>query len=217
MCDLGMVLNAQSFAGHTSETRPDCVLVPAGRRITYRRNGPGRAGRSRTRVWGNTGRDCIGMSSVRNETVLERHCVGTRPVRNETSPGRDRDLDPASRSGTGNLSGAAGAAGQAGGAVLPAPPPAGGGRAPRRPPCVASDAARRKSLHEMRAKEGSDRSPNGYRSPSGMKVLPFGPTYSARGRMRRLSDHCSSRWAVHPAVRLSAKIGVKRSGSSPSM
>src|SRR5437667_11259663 len=43
-----------------------------------------------------------------------------------------------------------------------------------------------------------------------------GPTYSARGRMRRLFAYCSSTCAVHPEIRLTAKIGVKRSIGIPS-
>src|SRR6056297_1113973 len=59
--------------------------------------------------------------------------------------------------------------------------------------------------------EGSD----DYRSAMGPTVLPRGPTYSARGRMRRLPSHCSSRCAVQPVTRLIAKIGVYRSDSIP--
>ncbi len=44
-----------------------------------------------------------------------------------------------------------------------------------------------------------------------------GPVYSARGRMRRLSSSCSMTCAAHPAMRLMAKIGVKRSMSMPSV
>ena len=35
-----------------------------------------------------------------------------------------------------------------------------------------------------------------------------GPMYSARGRIRRLSSSCSITWAAHPAMRLTAKMGV---------
>src|SRR5436305_12184833 len=33
----------------------------------------------------------------------------------------------------------------------------------------------------------------------------FGPTYSARGRIRRLLAYCSRMWAVQPVTRLQAK------------
>jgi hypothetical protein len=44
----------------------------------------------------------------------------------------------------------------------------------------------------------------------------LGPVYSARGRISRLFDNCSSTWAVHPAQRLTAKIGVKSAIGTPS-
>jgi hypothetical protein len=43
-----------------------------------------------------------------------------------------------------------------------------------------------------------------------------GPVYSARGRISRLLESCSSTWAVHPAQRLTAKIGVKSAVGMPS-
>src|SRR5262249_7234681 len=43
-----------------------------------------------------------------------------------------------------------------------------------------------------------------------------GPMYSARGRIRRLLAYCSSTCAVQPEMRLTAKIGVKRSMAIPS-
>src|SRR5437867_12654745 len=41
------------------------------------------------------------------------------------------------------------------------------------------------------------------------------PMYSARGRMRRLFEYCSKKWAVQPDMRLTAKNGVKRSIGIP--
>jgi hypothetical protein len=41
------------------------------------------------------------------------------------------------------------------------------------------------------------------------------PVYSARGRMSRLFRYCSRIWAVHPDMRLTAKIGVYRSTGIP--
>src|SRR5690606_9481213 len=35
-----------------------------------------------------------------------------------------------------------------------------------------------------------------------------GPTYAARGRMSRFSRYCSRKLAVHPDMRLAAKMGV---------
>ncbi len=50
----------------------------------------------------------------------------------------------------------------------------------------------------------------------GMTFLPTGsPTYSLRGRNRRLSSNCSRIWAHHPEVRAIAKTGVKRSVGIP--
>jgi hypothetical protein len=43
-----------------------------------------------------------------------------------------------------------------------------------------------------------------------------GPVYSARGRINRLFDSCSRTCAVHPAHRLTAKIGVKSAIGMPS-
>src|SRR5579859_863480 len=45
----------------------------------------------------------------------------------------------------------------------------------------------------------------------------LGPTYSARGRIRRLLPNCSRTWAVQPEMRLHAKMGVSRSMGTPSM
>ena len=47
--------------------------------------------------------------------------------------------------------------------------------------------------------------------------LSRGPLYAARGRIRRLSAHCSSKCALHPVTRAMAKIGVKRSIGMPSV
>src|SRR5690625_2943766 len=55
-----------------------------------------------------------------------------------------------------------------------------------------------------------------YRCSTGTKVRSFGPTYSARGRMSRLSANCSNTWAVQPDTRLNAKIGVNKSVGMPS-
>src|SRR5437016_2638972 len=56
-----------------------------------------------------------------------------------------------------------------------------------------------------------------YRASSGTyRCGYFGPMYSARGRMSRLFAYCSSTCAVHPDMRLTAKIGVKRSMAMPS-
>jgi hypothetical protein len=44
----------------------------------------------------------------------------------------------------------------------------------------------------------------------------LGPVYSARGRISRLFDSCSRTCAVHPAQRLTAKIGVKSAIGTPS-
>jgi len=41
------------------------------------------------------------------------------------------------------------------------------------------------------------------------------PVNSARGRMRRLCAYCSRTCAVHPATRLTAKIGVNWSVEMP--
>ena len=43
---------------------------------------------------------------------------------------------------------------------------------------------------------------NNTRSPIGTTTLSLGTTYPARGRMRRLADHCSSRCAGQPVMRL---------------
>ena len=43
----------------------------------------------------------------------------------------------------------------------------------------------------------------------------LGPTYSARGRISRLLEYCSSTWAVQPEARLQAKIGVSISMGMP--
>ena len=50
----------------------------------------------------------------------------------------------------------------------------------------------------------------------GTKTRFRGPTYSARGRINRLSAYCSSTWADHPLMRLTAKTGVNRSIGIPS-
>ncbi len=56
-----------------------------------------------------------------------------------------------------------------------------------------------------------------YRSEIGTQGWPTGlPVYSARGRIRRLLRNCSSTCAVHPDMRLTAKIGVNRSIGMPS-
>ncbi len=44
-----------------------------------------------------------------------------------------------------------------------------------------------------------------------------GPEYSLSGRNSRLSCHCSSTCAVHPAIRAIAKIGVNRSVGIPKL
>ncbi len=53
------------------------------------------------------------------------------------------------------------------------------------------------------------------RWPRGTQARARGPTYSARGRMRRLSSCCSMMLAVHPATRPAAMTGVKRSTGMP--
>ena len=52
---------------------------------------------------------------------------------------------------------------------------------------------------------------DGQRCAMGVKVRPCGPTYTDCGRMRRLSANCSNTCAVQPAVRPTAKVGVKSS------
>jgi len=42
-----------------------------------------------------------------------------------------------------------------------------------------------------------------------------GPTYSALGRIKRLSLACSRMWDVHPMTRLDAKVGVNISRGTP--
>ena len=55
------------------------------------------------------------------------------------------------------------------------------------------------------------------RSSMGAQGCPSGgPTYSARGRIRRLLRYCSRMCAVHPEMRLTAKIGVNKSIGIPS-
>ena len=44
-----------------------------------------------------------------------------------------------------------------------------------------------------------------------------GPMYSARGRISRLSSSCSMTCAAQPEILLTAKIGVNKSRSIPSM
>ncbi len=55
----------------------------------------------------------------------------------------------------------------------------------------------------------------GCRSGLGQRRPFGGPTYSRSGRMRRLSAACSIAWAVQPAVRATANVGVNRSRGSP--
>src|SRR5579875_3374738 len=54
------------------------------------------------------------------------------------------------------------------------------------------------------------------RASIGTHSRPLGtPSYSARGRIKRLLLYCSRMWAVQPDMRLTAKIGVKRSTGIP--
>ena len=54
-----------------------------------------------------------------------------------------------------------------------------------------------------------------YRSFNGTNCCSVGPVYSASGRIRRLFATCSRIWAVQPATRLAAKVGVNISPGSP--
>ena len=53
------------------------------------------------------------------------------------------------------------------------------------------------------------------RSFNGTNCCSVGPVYSASGRIRRLFATCSRIWAVQPATRLAAKVGVNISPGSP--
>ena len=53
------------------------------------------------------------------------------------------------------------------------------------------------------------------RSASGTGLWGSGPMYSDWGRMRRLLATCSRTWAVQPAAREEANVGVKYSLGSP--
>src|SRR5262249_24552608 len=55
------------------------------------------------------------------------------------------------------------------------------------------------------------------RSDIGTHLRPRGPTYSARGLIRRLLANCSRTCAVQPEIRLQAKIGVNKSVGMPSV
>jgi hypothetical protein len=58
--------------------------------------------------------------------------------------------------------------------------------------------------------------PRPYRFSIGMYLDGYtGPTYSARGRINRLSSNCSITCADQPLIRETAKIGVNRSTSIP--
>jgi hypothetical protein len=59
------------------------------------------------------------------------------------------------------------------------------------------------------------RPPSDQRRSSGTNGRLVGPTYSAAGRIRRLSFNCSITWAVQPTVRLMLNVGVKRSSGRP--
>src|SRR5262245_37541453 len=55
-----------------------------------------------------------------------------------------------------------------------------------------------------------------YRWSIGVHLRPgAGPTYSARGRIKRLLEYCSRMCAVHPETRLTPKNGVNRSIGMP--
>ena len=54
-----------------------------------------------------------------------------------------------------------------------------------------------------------------YRFSIGTKGLPYSPTYFDDGRRRTASSYCSITWAVHPAILLEAKKGVKYSLETP--
>ena len=54
-----------------------------------------------------------------------------------------------------------------------------------------------------------------YRCSIGTTFNPTGPTYWLWGRISRLSASCSRTWAVQPAARAMAKIGVNKSVGMP--
>src|SRR5690606_382114 len=83
------------------------------------------------------------------------------------------------------------------------------------PPVLARDRlARGRDLGEPVT---THRRPPQPRSSSGRTFFPIGPTYSACGRIRRLSASCSMTCAVHPAARAHANTFVNMSVGIPSV